>query len=73
MEFVVFVVSDGTGRTAQQALAAALTQFPEVRVNIRARSGIRTKEEIKAIINEVLEAKGFILHTIVQADNCSCL
>lgn len=68
MDFVVFVVSDGTGRTARQALAAALTQFPGVQINVRVRAEIRTKEEIKVIINEVLEAKAFILHTIVQSE-----
>jgi len=68
MEFVVFVVSDGTGRTAQQALAAAMTQFPDVNIDIRSRSGVRTKEEVKAIIMEAIKAKAFILHTIVQTE-----
>lgn len=68
MEFVVFVVSDGTGRTARQALAAAMTQFPEVKIDIKTRTGVRTKEEVKAIISEAIEAKAFILHTIVQVE-----
>lgn len=68
MEFVVFVISDGTGRTARQALAAAMTQFPDVNIDIKARVGVRTKEEIKEIITEAIEAKAFILHTIVQAE-----
>ena len=68
MDFVVFVVSDGTGRTAQQALAAAMTQFPDVKIDIRVRTAVRTKEEVKAIIAEALQAKAFILHTIVQGE-----
>lgn len=68
MDFVVFVVSDGTGRTAQQALYAAMTQFPDVKIDIRVRAGVRTKEEVKAIITEALKAKAFILHTIVQGE-----
>ena len=68
MNFVVFVVSDGTGRTAQQALAAAMTQFPDLNIDIKVRFGVRTKEEVKVIISEALEAKAFILHTIVQGE-----
>ncbi len=68
MDFVVFIVSDGTGRTAQQALDAAMTQFPDVKIDIRVRAGVRTKEEVKIIITEALEAKAFILHTIVQGE-----
>jgi len=66
MQFNVFVVSDGTGRTAQQALDAALTQYPGIEINIIVRAHIRTKNEIKAIICEAINANAFILHTIVQ-------
>jgi regulator of PEP synthase PpsR (kinase-PPPase family) len=67
MRYIVFVVSDGTGRTAQQALDAALTQFLNIDTEIKIRAGLRTKEEIEAIVKEALEAKAFILHTIVQS------
>lgn len=66
MQFTVIVVSDGTGRTAQQTLDAALTQFPGVNINIIIRAEIRTKDEIKYIFREAIETKAFILHTIVQ-------
>ncbi len=68
MEFVVLVVSDGTGRTAKQALAAALTQFPSINIDIRIRAAIRAPEEIQLVINEAVTTKAFILHTIVQED-----
>ncbi len=66
MKYSVFVVSDGTGRTAQQALDAALTQFSNIDTDVKVRSGLRTEEEVDQILNEVVCAKAFILHTIVQ-------
>lgn len=66
MQFTIFVVSDGTGRTAQQALDAALMQFPDIAVDIRIRAEVRTKNDVKEIIHEALKENAFILHTIVQ-------
>ncbi len=66
MQFTVIVVSDGTGRTAQQALDAALTQFPGVKINIIVKAHLRTKNEVKEIIETAIDSKAFILHTIVQ-------
>ena len=33
----IFIVSDGTGRTAEQALKAALTQFEDTKVKTNIR------------------------------------
>lgn len=63
--FNIFIVSDGTGRTAVQALEAALTQFPDVEVNIRVRPKIRSKSQVGEVIREAARAGGFIVHTIV--------
>ena len=57
MQFTVIVVSDGTGRTAQQALDAALTQFPGININIVIRAEIRTKDEIEYIFKEAINSK----------------
>ncbi|OGU54848.1 MAG: hypothetical protein A2V66_04570 [Ignavibacteria bacterium RBG_13_36_8] len=62
---IVFVVSDGTGRTAEQAINAALAQFPGAEVEIMVRSKVRTKKRAREVITEAGEAKGFIVHTIV--------
>ena len=64
----IFVLSDGTGNTARQALKAALTQFSETSVTIEIKPGIRTREEILQFIQEAAEAKGFIVHTLVSHD-----
>lgn len=64
--FEIFVVSDGTGRTAQQALSAALTQFPTSEVNLTISPGILTKEQVQIVVNQASLANGFIVHTIVS-------
>ena len=62
----IFVVSDGTGRTAEQALMAALTQFPNARVEIVLKQEVRTEHKIEEIMPEVMEAKGIVVHTLVS-------
>ncbi|HFE63547.1 MAG TPA: kinase/pyrophosphorylase [Caldithrix sp.] len=63
---VVFVVSDGTGGTAERALNAALTQFQSVQITIIRKPGIRTEDQIKQIVAEVAHVGGFIVHTLVS-------
>ncbi|MDD4603565.1 MAG: kinase/pyrophosphorylase [Bacteroidales bacterium] len=62
----IFVISDGTGRTAEQTLMAALTQFPEVGVDIVLKGEIRSERQIEEIVSEAVEEKGFIVHTLVS-------
>jgi [pyruvate, water dikinase]-phosphate phosphotransferase / [pyruvate, water dikinase] kinase len=64
--YYIIVVSDGTGRTAQQALDAALTQFEDTWVEIIVRSGIRTKHQVLEVVEEALKKKAFIVHTLVS-------
>jgi regulator of PEP synthase PpsR (kinase-PPPase family) len=62
----IFVVSDGTGRTAEQALMAALTQFPGASVDKVIRPNVRTESQIEEIMLEVKAANGIIVHTLVN-------
>ena len=62
----IFVVSDGTGRTAERALSAALAQFPGAQVGIAVRPNVRTGEMAQKVVREAAEAGGFIVHTIVK-------
>jgi regulator of PEP synthase PpsR (kinase-PPPase family) len=61
----IFVVSDGTGRTASQTLSAALLQFPGARADIILRPGIRATKDAREVVREAAEAGAFIVHTIV--------
>jgi regulator of PEP synthase PpsR (kinase-PPPase family) len=62
----VFVVSDGTGETAERVLKAALAQFEGAAVKIERRSEIRAEEQVRQIVQEAAQASGFIIHTLVS-------
>lgn len=62
----IFVVSDGTGRTAAQILDAALTQFPDIEANVTLRPNVRTKAQALDVITEARDKDGFIVHTVVS-------
>jgi len=64
--YFIIVVSDGTGRTAQQALDAALTQFEDAQVEILVRPGVRTRLQVLEVVEEALKKKAFIAHTLVS-------
>ena len=61
----VFVVSDGTGVTAEQVLSAALTQFTGAEVEVKRRPGVRTEEQVRQVVQEAAQVGGFIVHTLV--------
>lgn len=62
----IFVVSDGKGKTAEQLVTAALTQFPSTSVEIVIKPEILTEQQIDEIMPEIVEAKGVIVHTLVS-------
>ncbi|MEJ2048408.1 MAG: kinase/pyrophosphorylase [Calditrichota bacterium] len=62
----VFVVSDGTGGTAERALNAAMTQFESTQVQIELRPGVRSEDQVKQIVEEAAKVKGIIIHTLVS-------
>lgn len=61
----VFVVSDGTGATAEQVLNAALTQFRDADVRVERRPRVRTKEQVRGVVQEAAQVGGCIVHTLV--------
>lgn len=69
----IFIVSDGTGRTAEQTLKAALTQFTETEVDTELRPEIRTESQVLAVVKEAAEAGGFIVHTAVSKELRNCI
>jgi regulator of PEP synthase PpsR (kinase-PPPase family) len=62
----VFVVSDGSGGTAERTLRAALTQFPDTPMSIELRPEVRSEDMVAQVVEEVVRAGGFIAHTIVS-------
>mgnify|MGYP000420432552 CR=1 FL=1 len=63
--FNIFIVSDGSGRTAEQALSAALIQFTNVKVELIKRAKVRTEQKVRQVVREVGKTRGFIVHTLV--------
>ena len=64
-QYTIYIVSDGTGRTAEQALNAALIQFPEVKVNLIRKPKVRTEQKVTRVIQDSKKTGGFIVHTLV--------
>ncbi len=62
----IFVVSDGTGRTARQFLKACLTQFSDTAVDVELRPEVRTEAQVHQVILEALDVGGFIIYTLVS-------
>jgi regulator of PEP synthase PpsR (kinase-PPPase family) len=62
----VFVVSDGTGVTAEQVLSAALMQFEGAEVEVERRPGVRSGEQVRQVVQEAAQVGAFIVHTLVS-------
>jgi len=66
--YTIYAVSDATGRTAEGALRAALTQFDDSQVEITRYGGVRSPERVREIIREAAEKGGFVVHTLVSVE-----
>ena len=64
--YYVIVASDGTGRTAEQALNAAFTQFEGVDLVIIVKPGVLSSYQVDKIVEEAVSKKAFIVHTLVS-------
>ena len=62
----IFVASDGTGRTAEQAVRAAMTQFEGQQIEILRFSDIRDNMQIQDLVMQAIEKRAFIVHTLVS-------
>ena len=61
-----YVVSDGTGRTADLVLKSALAQFEGANLEIIIHRDIREPKQIVKIVREASERNAFIVHTLVS-------
>jgi len=62
----IFVVSDGTGKTAEGVVRAALTQFDDPAVEIARHGRVRDPGQIRQVVQLARQSKGFIVHTLVS-------
>ncbi len=64
----IFAVSDGTGKTAEGVVRAALTQYDDANVRIIRYGKVRNEVRIREIVAEAAASAGFIVHTLVSAE-----
>jgi regulator of PEP synthase PpsR (kinase-PPPase family) len=62
----IWVISDGSGSTAERVLQASLVQFGHENVVVERIPDIRTKGQIKDIIERASKHKGLVAYTLVS-------
>jgi [pyruvate, water dikinase]-phosphate phosphotransferase / [pyruvate, water dikinase] kinase len=62
----VYVVSDGTGGTAERMARSALIQFENAQVNLVRRPNVRTVKKLRVVVEEAAAGESLILHTLVS-------
>jgi len=64
----VFVVSGGTGKTAERVTRAALLQFENVSVELVRRENIRSVGQIRTIVREAQGDDSLVFYTLVNEE-----
>jgi regulator of PEP synthase PpsR (kinase-PPPase family) len=64
----VFIVSDGTGVTAERVISAVLVQFKQVRPTLKRFPYIKTKDQIKSILAKAEELEAIVIYSLVSQE-----
>lgn len=64
----VFIVSDATGITAEMVISAVLVQFKEIEPVFKRFPYIKTKDQVKEILNQAEAVKGIVVYSLVSQD-----
>jgi len=64
----IWVISDGSGSTAERVLQASLVQFGDKEVVVERIPDVRTREQIKEIISQASKKKGLVVYTLVTPE-----
>ena len=62
----IFIISDATGSTCEMVVKAALSQFRTTDIHLHRVRYVRTEEEIKDVVQEVMAVDGIIAYTLVS-------
>jgi [pyruvate, water dikinase]-phosphate phosphotransferase / [pyruvate, water dikinase] kinase len=65
-EFIIAIVSDGTGETAATMVRAAVVLYPDKDIKIIRHKNVRTEDQAARIIDECLERKAFLAFTMAS-------
>jgi hypothetical protein len=69
MDRRVYIVADGTGETGEKVVKAALTQFRGVSVSTETFTRVRSKVEIREIVEAASSEGAFIVYTIIDPEH----
>jgi len=61
----IYVLSDGTGETADQMIKAALVQYVRDGLKIIRYKNIRTETQVSAVFEEAVQKKAIVVYTVV--------
>lgn len=64
----IYVLSDGTGETAEKVLRAALLQFQTPEVRLKMFSRIRREDEVRAVLQKAQESRALLVFTVVNRE-----
>jgi [pyruvate, water dikinase]-phosphate phosphotransferase / [pyruvate, water dikinase] kinase len=64
--FTIFVLSDGTGETADQMIKAALVQYVRSNLRIVRYKNVRTEAQVSSIVEEAHSARAIVVYTVVS-------
>lgn len=62
----IFIISDSSGATAQTVVQTAVSQFPNLSIEIKRYPFIQTESILKGILNIAKEKNAMIFHTLVN-------
>lgn len=62
----IFIVSDGTGETADQMIKAAIVQYVREGLKIVRYKNVRTQQQVAAIFEEAHQMRAVIAYTVVS-------
>jgi regulator of PEP synthase PpsR (kinase-PPPase family) len=65
----VFILADGTGETADKVATAALTQFRAIDVRTQAFTRVRSKIEIREVMERAARERAFVVYTVIDPEH----
>jgi regulator of PEP synthase PpsR (kinase-PPPase family) len=64
----IMIVSDATGRTAEQVVRAGLAQFEDAQADVICRGGIRSRRKLSMVLKEAAQQQALVFHTLISPE-----
>ncbi|MBI4405286.1 MAG: kinase/pyrophosphorylase, partial [Deltaproteobacteria bacterium] len=64
-QLTIFILSDGTGETADQMIKAALVQFVRENVRVIRYKNVRSESQVASIFEEAHQLRAVVVYTVV--------